>query len=55
MTKKMLVVDTHSVDFVRRMETVAEDALRNKLLAGQISCDLHGLDDHVERNKNDKL
>jgi 4-hydroxy-4-methyl-2-oxoglutarate aldolase len=28
-----------------------EDALRRKLLAGQISYDLHGLRDYVERNK----
>jgi 4-hydroxy-4-methyl-2-oxoglutarate aldolase len=31
-----------------------EDALRKKLLAGQMSYDLHGLRDYVERNKNDK-
>lgn len=31
-----------------------EAALREKLLAGQISYDLHGLRDYVERNKNDK-
>lgn len=31
-----------------------EAALRGKLLAGQISYDLHGLRDYVERNKNDK-
>jgi len=31
-----------------------EAALRKKLLAGQISYDLHGLRDYVERNKNDK-
>jgi 4-hydroxy-4-methyl-2-oxoglutarate aldolase len=30
-----------------------ENALREKLLAGQISYDLHGLRDYVERNKND--
>jgi 4-hydroxy-4-methyl-2-oxoglutarate aldolase len=30
-----------------------EDTLRTKLLAGQISYDLHGLRDYVERNKND--
>jgi 4-hydroxy-4-methyl-2-oxoglutarate aldolase len=28
-----------------------EDALRKKLLSGQISYDLHGLREHVERNK----
>jgi 4-hydroxy-4-methyl-2-oxoglutarate aldolase len=28
-----------------------EDALREKLLAGQISYDLHGLREYVERNK----
>ena len=28
-----------------------EDALRKKLLAGQISFDLHGLRDYVERNR----
>lgn len=31
-----------------------EDALRKKLLAGQMSYDLHGLRDYVERNINDK-
>ena len=31
-----------------------EDALRRKLLAGQISYDLHGLRETVERNQNDK-
>ena len=31
-----------------------ENALRKKLLAGQISYDLHGLRDYVERNKNDQ-
>jgi len=31
-----------------------EDALRKKLLAGQITYDLHGLRETVERNKNDK-
>lgn len=31
-----------------------ENALRKKLLAGQISYDLHGLRDVVERNKNDQ-
>jgi 4-hydroxy-4-methyl-2-oxoglutarate aldolase len=30
-----------------------ENALRKKLLAGQLSYDLHGLRDYVERNKND--
>jgi 4-hydroxy-4-methyl-2-oxoglutarate aldolase len=30
---------------------VREDALRKKLLAGQISYDLHGLRDYVERNQ----
>jgi len=33
---------------------VKEAALREKLLAGQISYDLHGLRDYVERNQNDK-
>ena len=33
---------------------IKEDALRKKLLAGQISYDLHGLRDYVERNSNDK-
>jgi 4-hydroxy-4-methyl-2-oxoglutarate aldolase len=33
---------------------VKENALRKKLLAGQISYDLHGLRDYVERNKNDQ-
>ena len=33
---------------------VKENALRRKLLAGQISYDLHGLRDIVERNKNDQ-
>jgi 4-hydroxy-4-methyl-2-oxoglutarate aldolase len=28
-----------------------EDALRKKLLAGQMSYDLHGLRDYVERNQ----
>jgi len=32
-----------------------EAALREKLLAGQMSYDLHGLRDYVETNKNDKL
>jgi 4-hydroxy-4-methyl-2-oxoglutarate aldolase len=31
-----------------------EDDLRKKLLAGQMSYDLHGLRDHVERNRHDK-
>ena len=31
-----------------------ENALRRKLVAGEISYDLHGLRDFVERNKNDK-
>jgi 4-hydroxy-4-methyl-2-oxoglutarate aldolase len=31
-----------------------EDTLRRKLLAGQISYDLHGLRETVERNKNEK-
>ena len=31
-----------------------ENALRKKLLAGQVSYDLHGLRDVVERNKNDQ-
>jgi 4-hydroxy-4-methyl-2-oxoglutarate aldolase len=31
-----------------------ENALRKKLLAGQLSYDLHGLRDYVERNKNDQ-
>lgn len=31
-----------------------EDALRKKLLAGQMSYDLHGLREIVERNSNDK-
>ena len=31
-----------------------ENALRVKLLAGQMSYDLHGLRDYMERNKNDK-
>ena len=31
-----------------------EDILQVKLLAGQISYDLHGLRDYVERSKNDK-
>jgi 4-hydroxy-4-methyl-2-oxoglutarate aldolase len=31
-----------------------EDALRKKLLTGQMSYDLHGLRDYVERNKNVK-
>ena len=31
-----------------------ENALRKKLLAGQMSYDLHGLRDVVERNKNDQ-
>jgi 4-hydroxy-4-methyl-2-oxoglutarate aldolase len=30
-----------------------ENALREKLLAGQLSYDLHGLREYVERNKND--
>jgi 4-hydroxy-4-methyl-2-oxoglutarate aldolase len=33
---------------------VKENALRKKLLAGQISYDLHGLRDVVERNKDDQ-
>jgi 4-hydroxy-4-methyl-2-oxoglutarate aldolase len=31
-----------------------ENAFRKKLLAGQISYDLHGLREYVERNKNDQ-
>ena len=31
-----------------------ENALRVNLLAGQMSYDLHGLRDYMERNKNDK-
>lgn len=31
-----------------------EDALRKKLMAGQISYDLHGLRDYVERSKSDR-
>jgi 4-hydroxy-4-methyl-2-oxoglutarate aldolase len=60
----IVVLDTDGGICVRRERVSAvlqaseerlakENALRKKLLAGQISYDLHGLRDYVERSKND--